>query len=83
MFLLDTFLGFDAADLASDCQRMHKGFLDMSFECIREFIGEESAVYVPGRFPDSLGEVALLARLAPRQCRLRRVRSDEAWTGNL
>lgn len=64
LFLFDTFLGFDSADLASERDRVHEKFVDTSLEGVRRFVGEDLVTYVPGRFPESLGEGSLPPRIA-------------------
>ena len=62
LILFDTFEGFDAADVAAEDARTaadpHRGGMDFSgtdMESVRERLPHpEQAVFVPGRFPESL-----------------------------
>ncbi len=52
-WLLDTFAGFDAADLTGIDGGQSKQFADTSLETVRALVGEDSTRFVAGHFPAS------------------------------
>jgi len=60
LFLFDTFYGFDRADIVGvDATVEHDGFLDTTVEAVRNFVGADNTVLVPGLFPESAAGIAL------------------------
>jgi hypothetical protein len=52
-YLLDTYEGFDAADLVGIDADKSRVFADTSLEAVRSLVGERNVRYVKGHFPDS------------------------------
>jgi len=60
LFLFDTFAGFDRSDIAGvDAHVTHTGFADTSLDSVRDFVGSDDTIFVPGYFPDSARGAAL------------------------
>lgn len=53
LWLLDTFQGFDAADLRGIDQHAGMQFEDTSLDAVRAMVGTDLTHYVAGRFPDT------------------------------
>jgi hypothetical protein len=52
-YLLDTFAGFNEADLKGIDAGVRMGFADTSIEAVRALVGEQNVRFVPGYFPSS------------------------------
>jgi O-methyltransferase len=53
VYLLDTFSGFDEADLKGIDAGISTSFADTSIEAVSELVGEQNVTFVPGYFPAS------------------------------
>jgi hypothetical protein len=58
VFLFDTFGGFDERELREESQRVHNTFADTTLASVKKFVGEDAAIYVQGRFPESFAQIA-------------------------
>jgi Macrocin-O-methyltransferase (TylF) len=56
-YLLDTFEGFNSADLKGVDARRAMEFTDTSLEAVRALVGEDGVRYVKGYFPESMSQV--------------------------
>jgi hypothetical protein len=56
-YLLDTYEGFDAADLTGVDAGFSKGFTDTSLATVRALVGEENTRFVKGYFPQTASEI--------------------------
>ncbi|MGC8475830.1 MAG: TylF/MycF/NovP-related O-methyltransferase [Acetobacteraceae bacterium] len=56
-WLLDTFGGFDAADLTGIDGGQRKQFADTSLEAVRALVGEEATRFIQGHFPASAAQL--------------------------
>jgi hypothetical protein len=57
-YLLDTFEGFNEADLIGVDANSRVEFTDTSLEAVRELVGEESVRYIKGYFPESTSQLS-------------------------
>jgi SAM-dependent methyltransferase len=63
-YLFDTFEGFDEKDFQGGTEKRYaQDFSGTSLASVKQFVGEENAVYVQGFFPDSLKQIDDLANL--------------------
>ena len=53
LYLLDTFEGFNAADLKGIDANIKMGFADTSVEAVRDLVGEQNVQFITGHFPSS------------------------------
>ena len=53
VYLLDTFEGFNAADLKGVDAGIQMGFADTSVEAVRALVGEQNVEFIKGHFPAS------------------------------
>jgi hypothetical protein len=56
-YLLDTFEGFDMADLKGIDAGITMGFADTSIEAVRALVGERNVQFISGHFPASAGQL--------------------------
>jgi hypothetical protein len=56
-YLLDTYEGFDPADLTGIDAGFSKGFTDTSLATVRALVGEENTRFVKGYFPQTASEI--------------------------
>lgn len=56
-YLLDTFEGFDKADLKGIDAGITMGFADTSIEAVRSLVGERNVRFIAGHFPSSAGQL--------------------------
>ena len=56
-YLLDTYEGFDEADLAGVDSGFSKGFTDTSLGTVRAVVGEENTRFIKGYFPQTASEI--------------------------
>jgi Macrocin-O-methyltransferase (TylF) len=56
-WILDTFEGFNPADLVGPDSMQKTQFADTSLEAVRALVGEENVRYVRGYFPDSASQM--------------------------
>jgi hypothetical protein len=54
LYLFDTFEGFDARDLQGVDRSRGEDFSVTSLSLVRQLVGEQGVVYVPGYFPQSI-----------------------------
>jgi ADP-heptose:LPS heptosyltransferase/SAM-dependent methyltransferase len=64
VYLLDTFEGFDAADLAGVDANKRMEFTDTSLEQVRSLVGDTSVRYIKGFFPNTAGQIQPDARFS-------------------
>ncbi len=63
-FILDTFEGFDQADLVGIDQVHPKQFSDTSLDAVRALVGDEATTFIKGYFPESAAQLPDDARYA-------------------
>jgi hypothetical protein len=56
-YLLDTFTGFDEADLKGMDAGISMSFADTSIEAVRQLVGEQNVTFVPGYFPATTAQL--------------------------
>jgi macrocin-O-methyltransferase TylF-like protien len=56
-YLLDTFEGFDQADLKGIDANITMGFADTSIEAVRSLVGDRNVQFIPGHFPSSAAQL--------------------------
>ena len=56
-YLLDTFEGFDKADLKGIDAWITMGFADTSLEAVRALVGDRNVRFIPGHFPSSAAQL--------------------------
>ncbi len=56
-FLLDTYAGFDAADVKGIDAGVEMAFVDTSLEAVRALVGDRNVRFVQGHFPESAAQL--------------------------
>ena len=64
VFLFDTFSGFDERDLKGVDNARRRQFYDNSLEAVKAFVQSPQAIFVAGRFPESITSEAAQANYA-------------------
>ena len=64
VFLFDTFAGFDPREVRDASAGVANAFRDTSLAAVRQFVGTDGVVYVPGFFPESLASAPPMDKFA-------------------